>query len=77
MAQELEALPSTAAVIDELGGNQAVGALTNRQAKTVWYWRDTGAFPAHTYLTITEALRSRGKSAPSHLWSMKIPETAA
>lgn len=75
MSQELE-LQSVAAVVDELGGNQAVGSLTKRQAKTVWHWRDTGAFPANTYLTITSALREKGKAAPARLWSMNIPEGA-
>lgn len=69
-------LISAAAVIDELGGNQAVGELTQRLPKTVWHWRDTGKFPANTYLTITQALHAKGKTAPSHLWSMKIPEGA-
>lgn len=73
---EQETLSSVAAVVDELGGNQAVGELTQRKAKTVWYWRDSGAFPANTYLTITSALREKGKTAPSNLWSMKIPEGA-
>lgn len=74
--QEFE-LTSAAAVIDELGGNQVVGELTQRKAKTVWYWRDTGTFPANTYLTITAALREKGKTAPANLWSMKIPEGTA
>ena len=69
MSQEPE-LQSTSDVIDELGGNRAVSELTHVQAKTVWHWRNTEKFPAKTYLTITAALRMKGKKAPSRLWSM-------
>ncbi len=71
-----EQLQTAADVIDALGGNQAVGDLTERQAKTVWVWRDSGKFPANTYLTINSALLAQGKSASASLWSMKIPEGA-
>lgn len=74
---EQETLRSASAVIEALGGNQAVGELTQRKAKTVWHWADTGEFPANTYLTITSALKARGKTAPDTLWSMKIPEAAS
>jgi hypothetical protein len=72
-----EQLQTASEVIDALGGNQAVGSLTERQAKTVWYWRDTGKFPANTFLTINSALLAQGKTASASLWSMKIPESAS
>lgn len=74
-------LQTTAAVIDALGGNPAVGDLTGSNAKAVWNWRSSNSFPANTYVAIMTALRAQGMRAPDSLWAMKLPaphpETAA
>lgn len=69
-----DALETTDAVIDELGGNRAVGELTSSNAKAVSNWRGA-KFPAWTYLLINEALRRTGKTAPDTLWAMTPPQT--
>jgi len=63
-------LHTTSDVIDELGGNHVVAALTGSNAKAVSMWRTLGKFPWRTQMTITEALRERKKTAPNSLWGM-------
>lgn len=68
-------LHTTSDVIDELGGNHAVGELTQSKPKAVSMWRTMGKFPWRTQMTITNALRARKKTAPESLWGMtKQPE---
>lgn len=70
----MEELQTTSEIIDELGGNRAVGELTGSKPKAVSMWRTNGRFPWHTQSPITEALKARGKSVPSFLWGMKAAE---
>lgn len=74
MAQELE---TTAAVIDALGGLNALAALTGSTYKAVGNWKAGSAFPARTFLIMTSALRDRGYSAPASLWGMVTAHEAA
>jgi hypothetical protein len=73
----MQVLDTTLDVIDELGGNIAVGALTGSTAKAVSNWRSLGKFPWHTQMPIIEALRVRGKTAPASLWGMTKRRAAA
>lgn len=67
-------LQSAEAVIEALGGYDAVGRLTNRTYTAVWNWKKANAFPANTYLALNTALVSVGKRAPSSLWKMEVVE---
>lgn len=69
----MDELSSTVAVIETLGGNQAVAELTNSTNKAVSNWRSFETFPSNTYVAMTEALRAKGKTAPASLWAMKMP----
>jgi hypothetical protein len=73
----MQELLTTSDVIDELGGNSAVSALTGSKPKAVSMWRTAGRFPWKTEMPIIEALRDRNKTAPRSLWGMKAPERAA
>lgn len=68
----MNTLRTTDEVIDALGGNGAVSALTARGATAVSNWRSKarGKFPPETYLVIQQALAEKGLSAPPALWSM-------
>jgi hypothetical protein len=79
-------LRSTSAVIDALGGNQAVQAIVppppakrslpkRKQAKAssrqrVSNWRRFATFPSYTYGALADALIALGKTAPRSLWAM-------
>jgi hypothetical protein len=63
-------LTTASAVIDRLGGNQKVAALTRRNAAAVSNWRRFNAFPADTYLVLSRSLKDIGESAPPSLWKM-------
>jgi hypothetical protein len=73
----MDELSSTAAVIEALGGNQRVAALTDSTNKAVSNWRGFETFPSNTFVAMTEALRARGKTAPAALWGMKVPAEAS
>lgn len=73
----MQELLTTSDVIDELGGNGPVGALTDSKPKAVSMWRTVGKFPWRTEMPIIEALRARGKTAPRSLWGMKMKGRAA
>ena len=69
----LKRLTTIEEVVDALGGNREVAALTGRKsAHAVSMWKDRGAFPSNTILIMQAALKSHGKSAPSELWG--VPE---
>lgn len=72
----MEELSTTSQVMDALGGNSAVAELTGSTSKAVWNWRGFDTFPSNTYVAMIEALRARGKTAPSSLWGMKMPVEA-
>ena len=65
-------IKTTTEIIDALGGNLKVAALTSSKPKAVSRWRGT-TFPANTYLIIKAELLRLGVSAPDHLWSMREP----
>ena len=65
-------IETTTEIIDALGGNLVVAALTSSKPKAVSRWRGT-TFPANTYLVIKAELLRLGVSAPDHLWSMREP----
>lgn len=66
----MQVLETTKAVIDALGGTAAVAELTGRKYTAAHNWRKS-RFPSNTYLTITEALEAKGKTAPPSLWGMQ------
>lgn len=72
----METLSTTAEVMDELGGNDAVAEITNSRPKAVWNWRKSETFPSNTYVALTEALLAKGKTAPASLWGMKATSDA-
>ncbi len=67
---DLECLDTADQVFDALGGNSGVAELTSSKAPRVANWRAAGSFPPKTYVTMTDALRARGKTAPASLWRM-------
>ena len=63
------------AVIDALGGYQAVADLMTAAGRPIRYsavgnWAAHGHFPPRTYLVLTEALAARGHTARAALWKM-------
>lgn len=70
---DLENLETFSAVWAALGGNQGVAELTGAKPSTLSMWRKAEGFPSNTYVVITDALRSSGKTAPASLWGMKQP----
>jgi hypothetical protein len=67
----LEILESTSDVMDALGGNRAVEAITSAKPSAVSNWRGSKVFPSNTYVAMTEALHAIGKTAPASLWGMR------
>ena len=63
-------LQTAADVIEALGGNKPVGALTNTRPKTVSMWRRNG-LPPETYLALSSALARIGIHAPPSLWKQR------
>lgn len=58
-------------VIDALGGDEAVGRLTNHKPRAVAAWRYVlGALPSKTYVILRRALAEEGYEAPDKLWGM-------
>ena len=68
-----EILETTSDVIEALGGNQPVAALTASKLNAVSNWRTFPTFPSNTYVAMTGALHAIGKTAPPSLWSMRVP----
>jgi hypothetical protein len=65
------AFTSTTQVIEALGGNAAVAALTGRWPGAVSNWRSLEHFPANTYVIMRDALLALGHEAPPDwLWDM-------
>lgn len=62
-------LTSPEAVIDQLGGTQAVADLTGHGYKAVHNWRSR-KLPADTFMLMSDELRKRGCEAPPSLWGM-------
>ena len=65
------AFTSTNQVLEALGGNAAVAALTGRCPGAVSNWRSLEHFPANTYVIMRDALLALGHEAPPDwLWDM-------
>ena len=58
------AFTSTSQVIEALGGNAAIAALTGRWPGAVSNWRSLDHFPANTYVIMRDALLALGHEAP-------------
>ena len=67
-------LRTTLQVIEALGGYHAVATLTGRTPNAAENWKRHLAFPADTYLVMTDALSDKGFSAPPSLWKMRQPK---
>jgi len=63
-------LSSTSVLIDALGGNQKVAAITGDRPGAVSGWRK-GKLPAATYVALQKKIRKMGLHAPDSLWSMR------
>lgn len=71
-------LRTTQAVINALGGLDAVCELIGANRKQAWNWQGrAGVFPANTYVVLIRALHRRNLDAPATLWSMKGLKRAA
>lgn len=64
------AFTSTNQVLEALGGNAAVAALTGRQPGAVSNWRNLDHFPSNTYVVLGKALEALELEAPDWLWDM-------
>lgn len=73
----LERLESVGDVINKLGGNIAVGKITNTRPKSVSMWRTNRALPTKTFVVLSNALAEIGFCAPHSLWGMVEPSEAA
>ena len=69
-------IASTSVLIDALGGNQKVAAITHSSPNAVSGWR-RGKLPAATYVAIQKKVRKMGLSAPDSLWAMRKPKRKA
>ena len=63
-------LTTTSKVIDRLGGNKEVAALTGSTDKAVSNWRRS-KFPAASYVPLKGLLIDMGLHAPDTLWTMR------
>ena len=63
-------ISSTSVLIDALGGNAKVAAITGSTTNAVSGWR-RGKFPAATYVVLRKRIKKMGLSAPDTLWSMR------
>lgn len=75
MAKQFEsrALATTTAVMQALGGIQAVSTLTGSGYKATENWNRFKTFPSRYFLVMTWALHKKGLSAPPELWGMVTP----
>jgi hypothetical protein len=72
MVPKMTNLPSVGLVISALGGNSRVAELTHSNPKAVSNWKVSNRFPAATYVTLRERLKTMGLSAPDKLWGMRL-----
>ena len=63
-------ISSTSVLIDALGGNQKVAAITGASSGSVSGWRKS-KLPAATYVVLKQRISKMGLSAPDTLWSMR------
>jgi hypothetical protein len=76
MSKQSGTLTTTREVAAALGGTKAVANLTGRKysAAANWVQNKRPQFPTNTYVVLSAALASIGKTAPPSLWGMKTPE---
>lgn len=74
---ESRALETTREVLDALGGDHAVAALTGSDYKNVEGWRRAQTFPSRYFLVMTFALHKKRRSAPPELWGQVTPAERA
>ncbi len=70
-------LTTVDAVVDALGGRDAVMALTGASYQNFYNWRRFKTFPAHEFDRMSRALRRRRKRAPPWLWNQSGSEKPA
>jgi len=63
-------LVTTEAVIEELGGVKSIAKLAGAKYVTAHHWKQSGSFPARTYVLLTSLLAERNCRAPDSLWNM-------
>jgi len=66
----MSTITSPSVLIDVLGGNKKVAAITGDQPGAVSGWRK-GKLPAATYVALQKRIKKMGLSAPDTLWSMR------
>jgi len=67
---------STSVLIDVLGGNQKVAALTGATPGAVSNWRKT-KLPAATYVMLQKRLKKMSLTANDSLWAMRRAKPGA
>lgn len=72
----LEELTTARAVIDRLGGEEALQKLTSRKYNAIFNWRVINKFPANTFTLFQDELHKRGCTAPRSLWGMMNAESS-
>lgn len=77
MKHDLSKLSTARQVVTALGGTKAVAGLTGRKYSAAANWSLSGQFPSNTYVTLSAALASIGKTAPPSLWGMKTSSEVA
>lgn len=71
-----EVLETTKEVVKAVGGPAKAAEITGRNYSAAWNWTKRGYFPPNTFLSLSAALREKGKQAPASLWRMDEPEAA-
>lgn len=73
---DIKPLQTTTDVIEALGGDDIVRALTNCSPQTLWNWKNYGQFPAKKFVVMTAALAMKGRVASASLWGMETAVAA-
>lgn len=63
-------LTTTAEVTEVLGGFRKLAEITGCKPKAAWNWKSFNTFPSNTFVTMRDALKAAGYTAPPSLWSM-------
>jgi len=66
----MSTIASTDVLIDVLGGNHKVAAITGSKASAVSNWRKT-KLPAATYVVLRAKIRRMGLDVRDELWAMR------
>jgi hypothetical protein len=66
-----ERLCTVSDVVDALGGNLGVAAITGvKHTSAISNWKRIGKFPAKTHKILQDALHERSMKAPDDLWGI-------